>query len=283
MPARRRGVALCALALACASACAAPSSDFGRNPILFVHGSGMDSRSWYGLIDYLHSRGYPLEYLAAIDLRPSDGDNVTAATGPIARTVDTLLDRARRNGHGRDAKVDIVGLSMGAFSTRWYASQVAPERVRRWIGLAGANHGTDALCGRAGGGDRQMCPAFAQDGERNAEQVTMNGTRAAPVDETPFGPAPDPAGVPSIAPDAKRRIEWFTVSLPNDPWIVPGESADLAGTGFGRPAPFTVPGGIHEAGPGRYVVEGDAAHDTLPDSAAVRALVAAILLAPDAK
>jgi pimeloyl-ACP methyl ester carboxylesterase len=281
MRASRRGIVLCALAIACAPACAAPA-DFTRNPILFVHGSGMDSRSWYGLIDYLQARGYPLEYLAAIDLRPPDGDNVSAATGPIAGTVEILLDRARRNGHGRNAKVDIVGLSMGAFSTRWYASQVAPERVRRWVGLAGANHGTDALCGRPGSGDRQMCPAFAQHAHRNAEQVKLNGTRSAPVDETPFGPAPDPAGVSSVAPDANRHIEWFTVSLPLDPWIVPGESAHLGGTGFARPLSLAQPG-IREVAPGRFVVEGEASHDTLPDHAGVRALVAAILLAPDAK
>jgi hypothetical protein len=67
-------------------------------------------------------------------------------------------------------KVAILGWSMGGFSSRWYTTQVGPERVERWISLAGANHGTQCACDLSCGigaptsdpsGLDDLCPPFA--------------------------------------------------------------------------------------------------------------------------
>ncbi|MDJ0711367.1 MAG: alpha/beta fold hydrolase [Woeseiaceae bacterium] len=233
-------------------------SDSQLNPVLFVHGSGLSSDSWGDALHAFRRAGYASHDLYAIDLVPNDGDNVAAAERQIARAVDQLLQGRCDNSQAR--RVDIIAHSMGAFSSRWYAAQVAPEHVRTLITVAGANYGTDALCGIAGAGNRQMCPARS---DRAGPQAILNGSAANPVDSTPFGAGTDSHAADSVPPDASRRIVYLTVRIEPDEWIVPAASAELDGAG-GISLEQATNYRMTETSAGNYRFDKSVSHDELP-------------------
>lgn len=214
---------------------AMPVNGASRLPVLFVHGHGMSAYSWDSAIDALRQQGYRDAELYAIDIVPNVQSNVTSATDDIAPAVEKLLREARgTESEAPISKVNIVAHSMGAFSARWYASKIAPQRVNALITIAGANHGTNALCKYPEqDGAAEMCPAFAlpADGRAGRVQNAINFTRANPRDETPYGVAPDPPRVMRIPPVGDKRIYYFTLRIADDEWIQPSESAVLLGAG----------------------------------------------------
>lgn len=254
-----------------------------RVPVLFVHGSGLDSRSFDTMISELRSAGYPANYLYAVDMVPSTGDNIESARTFIAKGVESLLSAAKlmRESNscpqGRVAKVDIVAHSMGAFSSRWYAAFLRPDRVRRLISIAGANHGTNSLCGHGGQGNQQMCPAFSTRTSADDVQSRLNGTPTNPRDETPYGPAEDTKSGVRIFPDETRRITYFTISKPADRWIQPADSALLDGAGI--PCVTVELSGMPfaENTKGNFTYSGRAEHDDLPANPNVIHLVEMLL------
>ncbi|MFQ5544957.1 MAG: esterase/lipase family protein [Acidiferrobacterales bacterium] len=264
----------------------ASKADYARVPVLFVHGHGLGPGTWKELIAYLVNSGYPREYLYAIEIVPDKMANVPAATKVIAPAVTRLLANARRGANKADYKgeppmrVDIVSHSMGAVSSRWYAVKLHPERVRTWIGLAGANHGTNALCNHTDDGARDLCPAFAHSATRNPVQVTLNGTRAAPIDETPYGLGVDDKQVRRIPPAADRNIVYFTIRIEPDRWIKPERSALLDGAGG---VSVDIPAGlpVRETRAGNFLMQGKLKHDPFPRYRDVHVLVAALLAARD--
>ena len=165
---------------------------------------------------------------------------------------------------------------MGAFSARWFARFLKPESVRTLVTLAGSNHGTDKLCGRSARGDQQMCPAFSSADDASKVQVELNGTEAQPVDETPFGVGADSAGRPRLAPDATRRITYFTVRLQPDIWIEPADSAILDGAG-GVSVPSLAEFPVSETTDGNFLFRDRASHDGLPSHPALIRLVERLL------
>ncbi|MDJ0909433.1 MAG: alpha/beta fold hydrolase [Woeseiaceae bacterium] len=258
-------------------------SQFSLTPVLFVHGSGLSSRSWHPMIRHFQSSGYPEAYLLAVELEPNDGDNIRAAEEQITdavqrleRAAETASDRSGCSGATPD-RIAIVAHSMGSVSGRWYATRIAPENVSALITLAGSNHGTDELCELSGEGDAQMCPAFSDDEQRNRVQTELNGTSSRPADETPFGPGPDSDPSLSVRPDAERRILYVTVYLDPDRWIRPTKSALLDGAGLGTVA--TLPDGydVVETAPGNYRFTGDTNHDELPEHPQISRFVHLIL------
>lgn len=257
-----------------------------RTPVLFVHGSGMDSATFDRMIRHFEANDYPRSHLYAVDLEPATGDNLGAAEA-IANAVRSLLDDARAAALAGGceptdpAKVDLIAHSMGAFSSRWFAVFGQPERVRRLVAIAGANHGTDALCGRPGKGNRQMCPAFSARKGPDDIQHRLNGTADSPVDETPYGSGPDARKRTRIPPTEDRRIEYFTVSIADDSWIVPPESALLDGagsTGFDVDLDGTR---FERLSPGNFRYRGSTGHDDLPSDPAVISFVLDLLALPD--
>jgi len=240
-----------------------------RTPVLFVHGSGLSSESWSDAMAQFQLSGYPASYLYAVDLLPDDGDNILAAETYIREAVHELGDSARKNiiADGCDlaenVKVDIVAHSMGAVSSRWFATQIEPELVRSLVTVAGSNHGTDALCGLEGIGNRQMCPSFSEKSGPDAVQYVLNGTPAAPVDETPFGRGPDRDPAVRLAADGARNIVYLTIRLDPDEWIVPASSAVLDGAGgYILKGSSSYP--IMETSPGNLLFLDPAAHDEMP-------------------
>ena len=256
--------------------------DYGRCPVLFVHGSGLSSQSFSGLIEFLEQDGYPVAYLSAVDLVPNNGANAVAASGTIAPAVEDLLTAARAAAAqaGRTTshldRVCIVAHSMGAVSSRWYIAKIRPDRAVVWVSIAGANHGTDALAGSSGEGDIEMVPAFAQSAAESAIQVELNGTSVAPLDESPYGLGVDPVGTPSVAPDGQRGVAYFTIRIDPDFWIKPEDSALLSGAAG---LPVDLPPGLPaiETSPGNYLLDVPSNHDGLPFDPWVKSLVLSFL------
>jgi pimeloyl-ACP methyl ester carboxylesterase len=260
--------------------------DYARTPVLFVHGHGMSSADWRPLIRYLVDSGYPREYLYAVDIVPNTMANVPAAQSVIAPAAAALLVRAnaaaQSAGHRGEVpqQLDIVSHSMGAVSSRWYAAKLHPELARTWISLAGANHGSNALCGFTHEAAREMCPAFATDAKTHALQAALNGTEGAWVDETPYGLGIDRPGAPGVPPDGTRRILYLTVRIEPDHWIQPERSAILDGAGG---VPIAVPDGVpvQEASAGNFLFLARVGHDPLVKHRDLIRLVAAMLAARD--
>ncbi len=262
--------------------------DYSKTPVIFVHGSGMDSSTWTNMIKYFVQAGYPPEYLYAVYLEPNEGSNKRAAFMFIKPAVESLLQQAaeiaRQAGYQGKApqRVDIVSHSMGAASSRWYAAKLHPERVRTWISIAGSNHGTNALCAyiRGGEGNREMCPAFAKNVQESAFQVMLNGTPQDPVDETPFGPGKDREQVKRIPPDETRNILYYTIRIEPDGWIQPEHSAILDGAGW---EPILIPSEIpvRETSSGNYLFTKNVSHDPLPGDPDLMRFVALLLAVRD--
>ncbi len=273
-----------------ASACHAGDSalkslscnDYARTPIVFVHGSGLSASSWDEMISGLGDAGYSRDYLHAVEIRPSDGDNVKAARTDIADGVKRVIasQAARLAGRGcpehHSGKVDIVAHSMGAFSARWYVRFIGPENVRTLITLAGANHGTDKLCDRAGIGDKQMCPAFSASSDSSVVQIELNGSLQSPGDETPFGMAPDANDRHRIEPNETSSIRYFTIRLDPDFWIKPADSAILHGAGGSMSIDIDhLP--IKETSPGNFLFTGHSSHDGLTSHPAIIDFVSRVI------
>src|SRR2546426_5961343 len=260
--------------------------DYARTPVLFIHGHGLSSADWQPLIEHLAADGYPREYLHGVDIVPNTMANAQAATSVIAPAADWLLARAKaaaqRAGYRGEVprRLDIVSHSMGVVSSRWYAAKLAPELVRTWIGLAGANHGTQALCPFQDEASREMCPAFASNARTHALQVALNGTERERVDETPYGLGPDRPAVPRIPPDGTRSILYLTVRVEPDDWIQPERSALLDGAGG---VPIRVPAGVpvRQTSPGNFLFQEPVGHDPLLLHPDLLRLVAAMLAARD--
>lgn len=266
---RRRLVMAFAVGLVWSLAPDARAQDYTKTPVMMVHGSGLTTGSFTEMIAAFLSGGYPPEYLFAIPLVPQDGANGCAATDQIAPAVETLLAAAgaaaTAAGQPENAptKIDFVAHSMGALSSRWYTAKLRPDRVRTWVALAGANHGTNALCGFSGDGNVEMCPAFATSTAESELQVLINGTPAAPLDTSPFGLGADPEGVAQVPPDTARSILYYTVRIDPDVFIKPEASGTLAGAG-GATLTLTPSLPVTQTSTGNFLFTGATTHDELP-------------------
>lgn len=247
-------------------------------PVLLVHGSGLDSSSWAALISALRESGWPPEYLLAVNLAPDDGANIVAAESQLLPAALQLLDRARaratQEGWPVPLKLAVIGHSMGAVSGRWLAVKLIPERIAVFVAIAGANHGTGAVCGLAGQGNREMCPPFPEAGH-SLVLDELNGTRERPLDETPFGSAPDPDSVASVRPQRDTCIAWYTVLIDPDEWIMPTSSARLGGAGGADIR--RLPAGVEQVAAGEFRLLRGVRHDDVPAAIEVTELVASLL------
>ncbi|HSC08429.1 MAG TPA: alpha/beta fold hydrolase [Steroidobacteraceae bacterium] len=199
--------------------------------MIFVHGLGQDSSIFDHLIAGLAARGVPRDCLHALDYSDGNLAIAQAAEQELAPYVERLLAAHPASG-AMSARVNLVGHSMGALSSRWYAARLRPDRVRTWISTSGANHGTNWKCPQPDGtGHGDMCPAFARNAGDSAVQIALNGGPEPDVDESPYGLGRDSAGAQHVAPDATRSILYLTVQVSRDPYIVPAASLRLDGAG----------------------------------------------------
>lgn len=266
--------------------CASSPPDYAKTPVFLIHGCGMNAGSWNKMIDYLKNSGYPGQYLRAIQLVPNDGANISAAEKQIAPAVEQFLKEVNdflSKNHPQiplKTKVDIISHSMGGLSSRWYAVKIRPDRVRTWISLAGANHGTDDLCryiGTGNNGQDDCCPAFAENEKESTIQYQLNGSPdLADVDETPYGIGEDSLGIDKVPPDEQRRIFYVTIRTINDKWISPDESVIIDGAGGMR---ITIPDDLPatETSPGNIRMENGVGHDPMLSDPETMRLVKIIL------
>ena len=235
---------LISLAFAADARCAGP--DYSKTPVFLVHGYNWHGGCFYTLVNFLKDSGYPPEFLRTINLVPGDGANIPAAENQIAPAIETFLTSVNNylGSIGQPVppkdKVDIVSHSMGGLSSRWYTAKVRPDRVRKWIPMAGANHGTNALCGYSGQGADDCCPAYATTEQESLIQISLNGQpHVADIDETPYGIGTDSPGVNILPPDQNRRIFYVTIRTFPDSWIKPEDSVIIDGAGgLGIPIPL---------------------------------------------
>ena len=237
------------------------------------------------MVKFLRVRGWPSEYLFNIDYPSKDMPNVLAAESYLSPAIGNLLRQAERACQAASEncrkfeQVDIVAHSMGAVSSRWYATQMHPERVRTWISLVGANHGSASNCpGPPESGKRDLCPAYAQSMAENPVQFALNGGPGPDVDESPFGIGQDSPGVRRVSPDSTRKILYLTLRVKNDRFVHPESSPMLDGAGGS--SPFVTSGmNVTETAPGNYLVTIPMDHDGLPTTRLAARFVEAALLA----
>lgn len=255
--------------------------DPAHAPVVFVHGAGLSSASWSAMKEHLEELGYHPDVLVSVDIPRTGVTNETTAREIVLPAVEEALARASvlsaEAGRGAPSKVDLVTHSMGAVSGR-YAAVLAPSRVRAWIALAGANHGTQALCGSPAPADREMCPAFAATPDLSVVQTFLNGRVDSPRDESPYGIGADD-GI-RVQPTATECIAYFTIRIEPDEWIDPPASALLSGAGGISVALDGLP--VVESSEGNYLFTGATNHDDLPREARSIELVARVLGAADA-
>ena len=274
--------------LCCGNQKESVTPDDTKTPIFFVHGHGMSAGSFNTLIAYLQQESnYPASYLRTIQLVPDDGSNIEAAENQIAPAVEDFLEEInefiQEEGLGipLKTKVNIISHSMGGLSSRWYVAKVRPDRVHKWISLAGANHGTDVLCRWSGEGADDMCPANAENEEQSLIQYQLNGDppgseNEADVDETPYGLGTDLEGVNVIEPTEGQKVLYVTIRTSNDSWIDPDESVILDGAGGVEiPIPGDLPATI--TSDGNILMQNDVGHDEMLEDKDVMRLIKIIL------
>jgi pimeloyl-ACP methyl ester carboxylesterase len=255
--------------------------DCPSGPVILVHGLGQGPEIFDVLRASLEQRGLRRECLHAISYSTGNLPIRYAAEMELAPFVERVLAAvAEAPGTPATHKINLIGHSMGALSTRWYAARLRPERVRTWISTSGANHGTDWQCPQpAGTGHGDMCPAFARDENESSTQFALNGGRGPDVDETPYGLGRDSPDVRSVAPDAQRSILYMTVQVAADAYVLPNPSLLVDGAGgvalkFGSRAPW------RETQPGNYLFKEPSGHDDVLETKALADFIYAAIVAP---
>ncbi len=258
-------------------------ADFHKTPIFFIHAHGMKAEYWNPMIDYFRKKSYPENFLKSIQLLPATGSNIVAAESQIQPAIESFLSEINNNLKKRNleipekSKVDLISHGMGALSARWYTAQLRPERVRIWISLGGANHGTNVLCTYFGKGAEECCPAFAKSIKQSMLQYILNGLPYLnDVDETPYGMGIDSEGVQSIKPDDEKHILYYSIRTSTSNWIKPESSAILDGAG-GIPVTLNVGLEIEETQPGNFLIKTPINHDRMSDYLKIQRLIESLI------
>lgn len=115
------------VALACAAACASPSSQGPRSYVI-VHGAFQDCSSWRSVEVLLEARG---DQAVCVDLPGRAGDT----TPPAELTLQSYRDAVLRAVYAADRPVILVGHSFGGITVSNVA-EAAPERIHALVYVA---------------------------------------------------------------------------------------------------------------------------------------------------
>jgi triacylglycerol lipase len=126
-----------------------------RPPILIAHGIWDSEDRIATLTDGLRERGFA--HVRAFTVRPRDGRGPLAS---LARQIQHETEQLRAQ-HGAP-RIDLVGFSMGALTSRYYIQRLDGKRtVRRFISISGPHRGTLTAYGLPFDGARDMRPGSA--------------------------------------------------------------------------------------------------------------------------
>jgi triacylglycerol lipase len=118
-----------------------PPADIAElDPVLLVHGYFLSEATWISLKGRLVDAGWPEDFVHIIEF-----DDVYGCNPGHAMELDAKVDEVLA-ATGRD-KLDIVAHSMGAIDSRWWIKNLCGyQRVRDWVSLGGASHGSIVAC-----------------------------------------------------------------------------------------------------------------------------------------
>ena len=122
------------------------SHDLYRTPVIFVHGNTVSARFWLPARDYFLKHGYGRDELWAFGygwdhVHYFDGNDLSVQS--MDRIVASVMDYLSRKRGVPVRQVDIIGHSLGVTLVRqWMLQTNSYHKVRNFIGVAGANHGT---------------------------------------------------------------------------------------------------------------------------------------------
>jgi triacylglycerol lipase len=128
-----------------------------HDPILFVHGWSGSSSNWDNLKTRFTTAGWASKELATINYGTTTSNKTVASQ--IGTAVNSLL-----SANPGATKVDLISHSMGGLSTRYYVKSLGGEsKVKTYISLAGANHGTSSAnaCSFFSTSCKEMVPGSA--------------------------------------------------------------------------------------------------------------------------
>lgn len=164
-----------------------------RTPIVFVHGNTRSANDWTSHADYFQERGYQGDELWAITFGQR-----TPTHQEMAAQLDSFVAEVRS--HTGVTTVDVVAHSLGVTGVRlWMDRYDRYENVRRFVGIAGANHGTYACA---------WCEAVGLTIGRGHESVMLNPHR--------FDCVTHPIGRLNRGSETPGDVEYYTIRSKDD-------------------------------------------------------------------
>jgi triacylglycerol lipase len=126
-------------------------------PVVFVHGNSRDACDFNEHAEYFIERGYGGDALWSITFRET-GSTHEMMRDQLEDFIERITEETSVNG------VNVVGHSLGVTGIRhWMDDMNRFDRVETFVGLAGANHGTETcgpLC-ESGPGTARPCDFIA--------------------------------------------------------------------------------------------------------------------------
>lgn len=106
-----------------------------RPPILFVHGNGRSADDWTAHATDLLDAGVNGDAIWAITF-----EEPSPTHDEMAAELDAFVEKVRA--HTGRSEIDVVAHSLGVTGVRWWMeTRAAADAVRRFVAVAGANHG----------------------------------------------------------------------------------------------------------------------------------------------
>ena len=136
-------------------------------PVIFVHGNTETAHFWLPAREHFMSEGWDRDALWAFsygrnDVRHFDSNDAAAAS--IGSMVDAVTSYLSQRSGREVRQVDIVAHSLGVTAARqWIKQANAWHRVRSFVAIAGANHGTWVARADARGRNRASAFELAPD------------------------------------------------------------------------------------------------------------------------
>lgn len=122
------------------------ASGVHRTPVIFVHGNTVSARYWLPAREYFLKHGYSKDELWAFgygwdNVRYFDSNELSVVS--LERVVNSVSNYLSKKRGIPVRQVDIVAHSLGVTLVRqWLKQTNSYHRVRNFVGIAGANHGT---------------------------------------------------------------------------------------------------------------------------------------------